>query len=679
MGDKNMPKFYDVVVNVLKQDSRFFTEDGEILRNAVYEATMKMDEKLLALLLSNDEIKRRFFTHVGQEAWVFDKIAFGWLVNNREFLPDSYTRFKNKIGLADHREKLISTTNDVQLVFPYKDCVLEFDSTDTEKSRKEIFYNEMLAASEIDRLLSPKVYSNCKNISGNGEKTAESFSRTDNILIKGNNLLALYSLLQVYVGRIKCMYWDILYNTDNDKVPYNDSFKHSSWLVMMKNRLEVARRLLTSDGMIFIQCDDKEMAYLKVLCDEIFDRANYVNTITIKTKIAGVSGSSAGKSLIDATEFILVYAKNKEDITIKQTSSGTPLLEVIQEYKDTNTSWKYTSVLIDKGTRKKLFEDGTKGYVYYGYENTKAVSVNQYAEMMGISEQEVYSTCYDKIFRTTNAQSSVRSTVEEKTKELDYDFVGLEYTPIKGKNAGKKIEILYKGASRGMVTFLSDMVFLDDGIPTYKNRVSTLWNDIDYNNLKKEGGVELPYGKKPEKLISRIMDICVDSGDIVLDAYLGTGTTAAVAQKRGIQYIGIEQLDEHMKIAIKRMKNVIQGDTTGISKDFNWQGGGTFTYCELAKLNQQFADKIVAAETDKQLAKAWGEMKRSGFISARINPRDINPEAKDFTELSFDEKKQLFMELLDMNQLYVNYCDIDDKEFNISEDDKAFTKSFYKE
>ena len=136
MGDKNMPKFYDVVVNVLKKDSRFFTEDGEILRNAVYEATMKMDEKLLALLLSNDEIKRRFFTHVGQEAWVFDKIAFGWLVNNREFLPDSYTRFKNKIGLADHREKLISTTNDVQLVFPYKDCVLEFDSTDTEKSRK---------------------------------------------------------------------------------------------------------------------------------------------------------------------------------------------------------------------------------------------------------------------------------------------------------------------------------------------------------------------------------------------------------------------------------------------------------------------------------------------------------------------------------------------------------------
>lgn len=154
-----MTKFYETVLAVLKQDNRFFTEEGVLLRNAVYEAAMQMDTNLIHLLLTNDITKARFFKEVDGIA-VFDKVGFGWVVNNREFLPDSYTRFKNKIGLVNYSGDIISSTGNVELVFPYKDCILEGGQTKDEQKRSEIFYNETLAPDEIDRLLYPKVFTN---------------------------------------------------------------------------------------------------------------------------------------------------------------------------------------------------------------------------------------------------------------------------------------------------------------------------------------------------------------------------------------------------------------------------------------------------------------------------------------------------------------------------------------
>jgi adenine-specific DNA-methyltransferase len=162
-----------------------------------------------------------------------------------------------------------------------------------------------------------------------------------------------------------------------------------------------------------------------------------------------------------------------------------------------------------------------------------------------------------------------------------------------------------------------------------------------------------------------------------LDFFGGTGTTAAVAHKLRRRYIVCEQLDKHIDICLRRMNKVIEGEQSGISKKNNWQGGGSFVYCELAKLNQKYVDRIQIAENDKELADIWREIKKTGFISCYVNPQDINPEAEDFKSLSFEEKKRLFVELLDKNQLYVNYCDIDDEDYNISDADKAFTKSFY--
>lgn len=168
-----------------------------------------------------------------------------------------------------------------------------------------------------------------------------------------------------------------------------------------------------------------------------------------------------------------------------------------------------------------------------------------------------------------------------------------------------------------------------------------------------------------------------DEGDIVLDFHLGTGTSAATAHKLNRRYIGVEQMESQVELIIKRLTKVMDKETAGVSKAVNWQGGGSFVYCELAELNQKYANQIQEAKDDKELAVVWKAIRETGFVSCYINPKDIDEEANGFKALSFDDKKQLFMELLDANQLYVNFCDIDDETFEISEEDKAFTKSFY--
>ena len=268
-----MSDFYNTVLEVLRQDERFFSVEGTLLRNSVYEAAMQMDAGLLKLLLGNSETKAAFFTDI-DGTLVFDKVKFGWVINNRQFLPDSYTRFQNKIGLADENGELLSSSGKVELVFPYKDCVLEGGQTKEDQKRNEIFYNETLAPDEVDRLLYPKVLVNAKRYSYDGNydltgqptgegsvkcETVTEFTDADNLIIKGNNLLSLASLLKRFEGKVRLIYIDPPYNTGSDSFNYNDSFNHSSWLLFMKNRLEIAKRLLTDNGSIYIQLDYNEV------------------------------------------------------------------------------------------------------------------------------------------------------------------------------------------------------------------------------------------------------------------------------------------------------------------------------------------------------------------------------------------------------------------------------------
>lgn len=312
-----MANFFDTVVEVLKQDQRFFTENGEILRNSVYEASMKMDAALIKLLLSNETTKARFFTIIDGIA-VFDKIGFGWVINNREFLPDSYTRFKNKIGLVGNNGEYISKSNDVELVFPYKDCVLEGGQTKEYQKRNEIFYNETLAPDEVDRLFYPKVFTNARRYSGKDVSLITSFSEEDHLIIKGNNLLAISSLLKRYENRVKCVYIDPPYNpTSNaNTFAYNNTFNRSTWLTFMKTRLEMAKRFLTQDGVLIVAIDKNEQPRLQMLIEEIFQEYD-VDCITVIHNPRGTIGTNFSYT----HEFaIFVTPKGKKSICNRQLS-----------------------------------------------------------------------------------------------------------------------------------------------------------------------------------------------------------------------------------------------------------------------------------------------------------------------------------------------------------------------
>lgn len=278
-----MNNFQSTLIDVLKQEERYVAEDGTLLRNAIVEDAMKMDAGLIRLLLGNAETKEHFFTDV-EGISVFDKQAFIWTISNKAFLPDSYTRFKNKIGLADSDGNLISASGNVELVFPYKDCVLEGGQTKEDQKRQEIFYNELLAPDEIDRLLAPKAFMNAKRYTKEGEFLVTD-AKEDSLVIKGNNLLSISSLLKNYEGRIQLIYLDPPYNTNNDSFQYNDRFNHSSWLCFMKNRLETARKLLTPTGSIYVQLDYNEVHYCKVLMDEIFGADCFQREIIWDTQV----------------------------------------------------------------------------------------------------------------------------------------------------------------------------------------------------------------------------------------------------------------------------------------------------------------------------------------------------------------------------------------------------------
>lgn len=547
-----MANFFETVLTILKTDERFMAEDGTFLRNAVYEAAMKMDAKLIRLLLENEETSSHFFTDV-DGVKVFDKTGFAWVINNRQFLPDSYTRFKNRIGLADERGELISASGDVELVFPYKDCVLEGGQTREDQKRQEIFYNETLAPNDLDRLLYPKVFSCAKRYAKDGIEGITQFEETDNMIIKGNNLLVLASLLKRYEGKVKCIYIDPPYNTGSDSFRYNDNFNQSSWLLFMKNRLEIAKRLLRRDGVIFVQSDDTEHAYLKVLMDELFPDL-YINTITVETKAnSGASGGGEDKRLKKNVEFILCYA-NPGFTKFNDSFIKLSLEDFLNRMKIEGKNNHYNSVYISLGERKyyKTIKDGSgKDMIIYKHSGYETKSVSKLASEEGVTEFDIYKKYFDRICTTENAQTSIRKRVYEAT-DSDDTFYSVEYVPVSGRNKGKSTTIYFVGEKKRLVSWFKNVCVEENGEIFKREKIGSHWSGMNWNNVNKEGGVSLPQGQKPEELIKRILDLTTDEGDIVLDFFAGTGTMAAVAAKMNRQYITIEQMDYIEELTVKR-------------------------------------------------------------------------------------------------------------------------------
>ncbi|MCR6211958.1 DNA methyltransferase, partial [Escherichia coli] len=407
--------------------------------------------------------------------------------------------------------------------------------------------------------------------------------------------------------------------------------------------------------------------------------------ITIKTKIGGVSGSSEGKSLRDATEFIILYSKRKELAMLNPVFKKTEVIQYVNEYKDSGKSWKYTQILLDLGAKTPIKSEDGVTYNHYPY--AKTTSISRFSKEKGISENDVYKDYAGIVYRTTNAQSSVRGRVLKELEEINNGIVSVEYTPLKGKNKGTPVEIFYNASNKDMFMFLSDMLEKNGESYNYMQKINTLWDDIQYNNLNKEGGyVSFENGKKPELLIKRVIELSTKAGDLILDFHLGSGTTAAVAHKMGRRYIGIEQMDYINDITVPRLQKVIGGEQGGISKDINWQGGGSFVYAELMELNAYFVHEIQKAQSTEELEKLFAVMKTEAHLNYQVALENVLSAEYEvdgifrkvaFSELELHEQKQLLIEILDKNQLYVNASDMDDSDLNISESDKAFTRSFY--
>ena len=265
-----MPKnFNEKLIELLKTDARFIDDEGELVKAAVTDRAWKIDQDLVRLLLGDADIKVKFFDEI-EGHWIFNLNTFIEYVSDKNFLADSYTRFRNRIGL-NIDDKFLQERGEVSLVWPYKDCVLEGGQTKEEEKCKEIFFNEILAQDEIDRLFDPKVLTQWKRYTVDGEEDVMGFKRDEsgtireNLIIKGNNLVALHTLKQQFYGKVKLIYIDPSYNINGDGFGYNDNFKHSSWLTFMRNRLEVARELLKNEGIIFLHIGDQEMDYVETI------------------------------------------------------------------------------------------------------------------------------------------------------------------------------------------------------------------------------------------------------------------------------------------------------------------------------------------------------------------------------------------------------------------------------
>ena len=643
------------MTSVLTPDPRL-TAGGKLLKNKITELALGLDVGLLRLLLANSTSKKYFFVEV-DGLFVFDKIKFQQFINSKSFLPNSYTAFKNKIGLSVNGQMLHSG-GDVVLAWPYKDGVLEGGQTKEESGRTEVFWSQTMAPDSIDRLLQPKAFTQFFRYTKEGKSIPEEISGNDNFIIRGNNLLALHSIKKVFAGKVKLIYIDPPYNTGSDAFLYNDSFNHATWLTFMKNRLEVAWTLLSEDGCIFIQTDDTEAAYLKVLCDEVLGRDKFKEAIVIKSSTeSGVNAINVkrGERLFKVKEHILFYAK-KASFRFKP----------FYTKADYNLNYKY-EVIKKEGTY--TVTDLSKTFAAKKGEVRKAKELSPF-ENFAIQKEFIHyalahaAHIYSLEKNIKKAGEKFKAFAEKnKGTGMVEEFI----------NASGDTVLIYDG---GVLVPLRERIINEGGSTYFGLLASDLWVDIG-TTAATEGGIVFSNGKKPEKLLKRIIEMTTSPGDLVLDYHLGSGTTAAVAHKLGRRYIGIEQMDYGEQDSTVRLQNVLAGDTTGISKAVQWKGGGSFVYAELFKLNQWWLDKILEATTSEQLTKLSEEIGKKSRINYNVDGHAFTKYKKEFELLTIDEKKEVLMAILDLNFLYLPYAEIEDEDYAVPAMEKELNAAFY--
>jgi len=516
-----------------------------------------------------------------------------------------------------------------------------------------------VAKDDIDVLLKPKALTNFQSY---GDRQGQINHQQDNLLIKGNNLFVLYSLLPIYQGKVKLIYIDPPYNTGNDGFKYNDNFNHSTWLTFMKNRLEVARELLSDDGVIFVQCDDNEQAYLKVLMDEIFGRDEFVTVISRIAKTA----SNKGKLFAPSCDYIIFFAKNiqylQEDDFIGDVN------ETLYKKEDENGKYRDDIALYQSSldpmrgcSNQRYFIQAPDGSLLIPPGNIMPETKEDASFCKPLNKNNkvwrwTYNTYIEKKNLLVFKETKTSPLLDENGNKAKYNIYTKSYLKDR-QEAGIKRR-----------NFLIDKEFLNRKGADHLKTI-----DIDFTF------------SKPEYLLMYLIDMTTQPNDLVLDFFAGSGTTGAVAHKMGRRWIMIEQMDYIENITKVRLQKVLEGEQGGVSKNHNWQGGGSFCYFELAKHNEKAKEHILACQNSDNLKALFGKLYHKYFLNYNINAKLFFKwqnapsivESIQFNELSLEQQQEIFCKMLDLNQMYISASEAEDVVYDLSAQDIALTKQFY--
>lgn len=633
---------YHELEQLLRMNSRYCMDDGRLLKNQIVEDALSIQPLLVKELLGNEKMKKVFFTDV-EGVMVFDKIKFQRFVSDTQFLGGSYTMFKNKIGLANENGRFVSESREVVLSWPYKDCMLEGGQTKEDAKRNEVFWNETLASDEVNRLTEPKVFSNFKRYDKEGEHQVDHLSDNDNLIIKGNNLLALHSLKKKYAGQVKLIYIDPPYyfrkKLSTDTFKYNSNFHLSTWLTFMRDRLECAKHLLAPSGTIWIHMGDEGMHYLKLVADQVFGINHFIGTLPRRTRNGK---SDVPFNFSQDFDWLLVYTNVEESQAVMGRA-------VERKYYTTE----------DYPGKPWRLADLTK-------QTTAKERENSFFTMVDPKTGKEYPPSEKRTWCITKETFDSHYKRGYIVFPDDYDFLKIT----KPYSRKFKYEDEANGKLSSIISDCQIQQFLKSLLYDCKNEIGN--NEI--NDLF--GRDEFDYAK-PENLIKIIMEAVTNEGDLVMDFFSGSGTTVAVAHKLGRKYIGCEQIDHQIELTVNRLNEVICGEQGGVSKSIGWQGGGSFVYCELSKANGKFADEIEKAETNGQLMDIWNRMKATDYLNYKVDVKKVDANVTDFDSLSLDDQKRFLIECLDKNLLYVPLSDIDSNEYGVTDEDKRLTREFY--
>ena len=636
-----MPKqnFNEKLTGLLKTHPDFLDDTGELIPAAVRDHAWQLNHDLIKLLLTDDAIKATFFDEI-EGHWVFNHNTFINYITDKNFLANSYTQFRNKIGL-NIGGKFLRERGEISLVWPYKDCVLEGGQTKEEEKRREIFFNETLAQDEINRMFDPKVLTNWKRYTAEGEQEITDIQRDENgiirenLIIKGNNLIALHTLKQQFRGQVKLIYIDPPYNPDSpsNTFMYNNNFKRSSWLTFMRNRLEVTKELLKNDGSMIVAIDENEQNYLGVLLDEVFPE-HEKHCITIVHNPRGVQGTNFSYTHEYA---FFVIPKGKKVIGDREI----PAEEI---------TW---SNFRNWGGESRR-EDAKNCFYPVIVEKGEVVG---FGDVLDDDEHPSRQT-------VTDAERDLVYPIDQNMIERKWRYARQSVDQIKHLLRARKTKTGYEielGKDFGMYRTVWEDKRYDANI--YGTQlVKSLVPDCEFDFPKSLWNVY-------DCLRSVIKD---DKEAIVLDFFGGSGTTAhAVLElnKDGgsRKFIICEQMHYVETVTRERVKKVIEQDNKG-----------DFIYCELMQYNQAYMDKIQSVRSSEALMALWKDIAENAFLNWYVNPEMPEVAINDFIAIN-DVKKQkhLLAELLDKNQLYVNLSEIEDADFEVSAEDKALNKKFY--